>query len=244
MSLNSLDDTLNFIANVQRAQTPSAICDAVLQAIKQYGFENILAGTIPRPGANKSQQESHVILHHWPAEWWERYFSNGYLFVDPAIRRVMSDISPFLWSELSPTCRDDPMAIRVMKEAADFGLRNGFTVPLITLEGDTVGFSIAGGNLDIPPYARGMLSLLATYALGSAFKLHHSKREQERIRITKRERDILQWAATGKTEWEIGEILGISEHAVDKFFRNIRHKLNATNRTHAIAEAIRLSIIN
>src|SRR5690348_16840850 len=130
MSLNSLNDTLNFIANVERAQTPSAICDAVLQAVKQYGFENILAGAIPRPGANKSQQEAHVILHHWPLGWWERYFSNGYLFVDPAIHAVMSGISPFLWSDLNPTCRNNPMAMQVMNEASDFGLKNGFTVPL------------------------------------------------------------------------------------------------------------------
>lgn len=58
-----------------------------------------------------------MLLHEWPLEWWERYFSKGYLFVDPAIRHVVSDAGPFLWSDLDPMCRDDPAATRVMREA-------------------------------------------------------------------------------------------------------------------------------
>jgi LuxR family quorum sensing-dependent transcriptional regulator len=243
MSRKALDETLEFIRNVERAQTPADVCGAMLDSIKQYGFKNILAGTIPIPGSSKPQQESHVILHDWPAGWWERYFSSGYLFVDPAIRRVTTDISPFLWSELSPLCHDNPMASRVMNEAGDFQLKTGFTVPLVTLEGDVAGFSIAGDRLELPPYARGMLSLLATYALGRTLKLQINKDEAIRIGLTPREKEVMQWAAEGKTEWEIGEILHISEHTVDKFFRNARRKLNATNRNQAIAEAFRLNII-
>lgn len=244
MSRKALDETLEFIRNVERAKTPADVCGAVLKSVKRYGFQNILAGTIPIPGASKPQQESHVILHDWPAGWWERYFSNGYLFVDPAIRRVTSDISPFLWSELNPLCRDDPMAKRVMNEAGDFRLKTGFTVPLVTLEGDVAGFSIAGERLEMPPYARGMLTLLATYALGRTLNLRLNKTEAKQVGITPREREVLQWAAAGKTEWEIGEILHISEHTVDKFFRNVRGKLQVKNRTQAVAEAFRLNIIS
>lgn len=238
-----LDETLTFIRDIDRASNPIEVCDVVLKAISPYGFEKILAGTIPIPGSNKLQQESNIILADWPLGWAERYFSNGYLFVDPAIRRVTSDISPFMWNELAPLCRDDPMATRVMNEAGDFQLKCGFTVPLITLEGDIAGFSIAGDRIEIPQSARGMLSLVATYAFGHALNLRTKKQKAAQIKITRREQEILQWAAAGKTEWEIGEILNISEHTVDKFFRTARAKLGATNRTQAVAEAIRLYII-
>jgi LuxR family quorum sensing-dependent transcriptional regulator len=155
---------------------------------------------LPNPGSSKPQQESHVILHEWPSGWWERYFSSGYLFADPAIQRVTSDISPFLWSELKPLCRDDPMATRVMNEAGDFRLKTGFTVPLVTLEGDIAGFSIAGERLEMPPYTRGMLTLLATYALGRTLQLRINNSDAKLIGITDREREVLQWAAVGKTE--------------------------------------------
>jgi len=61
--------------------------------------------------------------------------------------------------------------------------------------------------------------------------------------LSKREREVLQWAAEGKTEWEIGVILGLSEHTADKFIRSARAKLGATNRTHAVAQAIRMRLI-
>ena len=63
------------------------------------------------------------------------------------------------------------------------------------------------------------------------------------ITLSKREQEVLQWAAEGKTEWEIGTILGLSEHTVEKFIRSARGKLHAGNRTHAVAQAIRLGLI-
>jgi len=239
-----LDQTLEFLANVERAQTAADVCGALLRSVKAYGFKHVLAGTIPIPGSNKRQQESHVILHEWPIGWWDRYFSNGYLFVDPAIRRVTTDITPFLWSELDPLCRDNPMASRVMHEAGDFRLKHGFTVPMMTLEGDVAGFSLAADRIELPPYARGMLTLQMTLALGRTLRLELNQHEAERVGLTDREREILQWAALGKSEWETGEIMRLSEHTVDKYMRDVRRKLRVTSRTQAVAEGLRLQLIS
>lgn len=244
MSRRELDETLEYLRNIERAQTPEDVCKAILKAVNHYGFQKILAGTIPMRGANKRQQQSNVVLHDWPTGWSERYFSNGYLFVDPAIKRLTSDVRPFLWNELDPMCRDDPMAARVMNEAGDFRLKTGFTVPMITLDGDVAGFSLAGEALELPPNAAGMITLVANYALGHALNLGTKKREAMQLGITSREHEVLQWAAAGKSEWEISEILNISEHTVDKFLRDVRVKLGAVTRTQAIAEAFRLHIIS
>ncbi|MBA3727555.1 MAG: helix-turn-helix transcriptional regulator, partial [Armatimonadetes bacterium] len=63
------------------------------------------------------------------------------------------------------------------------------------------------------------------------------------INLTAREREALQWAAEGKGDWEIGEVMNISEHGADKPMRSIRVKLGAINRTQAVAEAIRRGLI-
>lgn len=240
----ALDETLAFIRHIDRAANTAEVCEAILKAVRPFGFKQILAGTIPLPGSSTAQQLSNIVLAEWPAGWAERYFSNGYLFVDPAIRRATSDLTPFQWSELAPLCRRDPMASRVMNEAGDFQLKCGFTVPLVTLEGDIAGFSMAGSRIELPPRSRGMLSLIATYAFGHALNLRIKKSEAVQAKLTNREQEILQWAAAGKTEWEIGEILNISEHTVDKFFRTARTKLGAINRTQAVAEAFRRNIIS
>jgi LuxR family quorum sensing-dependent transcriptional regulator len=77
---------------------------------------------------------------------------------------------------------------------------------------------------------------------------HLIKHDQKRIigvqiSLSKREQEALQWAAEGKTEWEIGTILGLSEHSAEKFIRSACSKLKAGNRTHAVAQAIRLGLI-
>lgn len=55
--------------------------------------------------------------------------------------------------------------------------------------------------------------------------------------------DILRWMAEGKSDWEIGVILNVSEHFVDKIARQLRSKLNATNRTQTVATALRQNLI-
>jgi LuxR family quorum sensing-dependent transcriptional regulator len=55
--------------------------------------------------------------------------------------------------------------------------------------------------------------------------------------------DILQWMAEGKSDWEIGVILKVSEHFVDKIARQLRTKLNATNRAQTVATAFRHNLI-
>jgi len=54
---------------------------------------------------------------------------------------------------------------------------------------------------------------------------------------------VLQWIAEGKSDWEISKILHVSEHLVDKMARQIRIKFGATNRTQAVAQALRHKII-
>jgi LuxR family transcriptional regulator, quorum-sensing system regulator BjaR1 len=55
--------------------------------------------------------------------------------------------------------------------------------------------------------------------------------------------DILGWMAEGKSNWEIGVILKVSEHFVDKVARQLRLKLNATNRAQTVATALRHNLI-
>lgn len=50
-----------------------------------------------------------------------------------------------------------------------------------------------------------------------------------RLADTSRERDVLQLAATGSTNREIGEMLGISYRTVEDHRFNIMHKLGVKN---------------
>ena len=64
------------------------------------------------------------------------------------------------------------------------------------------------------------------------------------LRLSSRQREVLEWAAIGKTDWEIGKILSISERAVKFHLEKARQRLDASNRTHAVARAISLGLID
>lgn len=61
--------------------------------------------------------------------------------------------------------------------------------------------------------------------------------------LTDREVEILRWLMEGKSSWDVGKILSISERTVKYHVNNICVKLNAVNRTHAVAKAILNNII-
>ena len=56
--------------------------------------------------------------------------------------------------------------------------------------------------------------------------------------LSRREREVLAWAAQGKTNSEIAAILGISPQTAKKHIEHILHKMGVENRTAAVALAL------
>jgi LuxR family transcriptional regulator, quorum-sensing system regulator BjaR1 len=61
--------------------------------------------------------------------------------------------------------------------------------------------------------------------------------------LTTREIEVLYWVARGKSSWEIGEILNISQRTVVEHVKIVVLKMGAANRVHAVALAVRDRII-
>lgn len=57
-------------------------------------------------------------------------------------------------------------------------------------------------------------------------------------RLSARERDALAFVSEGKTDWEIGQIMGVAEATARFHVDNARRKLGATNRAHAVARFV------
>lgn len=62
--------------------------------------------------------------------------------------------------------------------------------------------------------------------------------------LTSREIECLCWCAEGKSYWETGSILGISERTVSFHMERVRSKLMAGNNAHAVALAYRIGALN
>ncbi|ENO87283.1 helix-turn-helix transcriptional regulator [Thauera linaloolentis] len=91
-----------------------------------------------------------------------------------------------------------------------------------------------------------------TYLISHAFITHADALESARRRgraqaaadrLSPREIECLGWAAQGKTEEDIALILGRSRETVHFHLNNALRKLDACNRTHAVAIACSLGLI-
>jgi LuxR family quorum-sensing system transcriptional regulator CciR len=61
--------------------------------------------------------------------------------------------------------------------------------------------------------------------------------------LTVRELEVLKWISVGKTSWDIGMILRISERTVNFHIKNLLPKLDAVNRAQAVAMALKLGLL-
>jgi transcriptional regulator EpsA len=56
--------------------------------------------------------------------------------------------------------------------------------------------------------------------------------------LTQREQEVLQWLGSGKTNWEIAQVLCISEHTVKNHVQRILIKLKVNTRAQAVGKAL------
>jgi len=61
--------------------------------------------------------------------------------------------------------------------------------------------------------------------------------------LTPRELETLRWTMEGKTAWEVGVLLGISERMAALHVNNATHKLDCVNKHQAVLKALRLGLI-
>lgn len=61
--------------------------------------------------------------------------------------------------------------------------------------------------------------------------------------LTPRELETLRWTMEGKTAWEVGNILGITERTAVLHANNATHKLGTANKHQAVLKALRLGLI-
>lgn len=61
--------------------------------------------------------------------------------------------------------------------------------------------------------------------------------------LPRRELQCLNWCSEGKTNWEIGKILGISERTVEHHIASAVRRLGCTTRVQAVALALRVGLL-
>jgi LuxR family quorum-sensing system transcriptional regulator CciR len=223
--------------------TMEALHAAFGRAIGRHGFEHY-ACTVLRPTDPLIDAVSTATAVKYPADWIARYVEADYASIDPIMTKSLSTAEPFFWADLVGLSSRQK---RLFGDAADAGLRTGIGVPIHSPFGEVFIMSVASPLRDIDARR----ARLQMYLLTAQFRLVHLElvpgspdRNRPTAALTDRERECLLWSARGKSSWDIGMIIGISEFTANFHIRNACAKLQATNRILGITKAIRLGLIN
>jgi len=235
LAFSHFQTVLDAVEAFERTDSLAALRDRLTTVIATFGFSHFCYAT--PPSGLRPKFEDAVLLSGWPAGWFEQYAEAHFHQHDPIARFTRRQARAFLWSE-APIAPDDPIGRSVMQIAAtDYRLRAGLCVPIHGLSGYQASISFAGAEIDDRMEARAAMEMIAVYAVNRCNQLR-TEGTARRL-LTAREREVMAWVAAGKTAWDIGCILVISEDTVNKLVASAMRRLNACNRPQAVAEAIR-----
>ncbi len=214
------------------------VIDAMQVALRRFGVEFFCFNTFPKP----DQRFEDVTLAIRVPDEWRKLYGEHYAQVDHTIGYCKRIDYPFKWQDAPYNAAREPLVTEFIDRATDFGLANGVWFPIPGPHGPIGGVWMGGSKADLIENNLPIVHLMALCAFQRMRRLPMSQ-NCDRTPLTPREREILAWAAQGKSSWETGEILGISKRTVDEHARTACRKLNAANRTQAVAVALHSRLI-
>jgi LuxR family quorum sensing-dependent transcriptional regulator len=226
---------LEFVDAIEASRNPSDVTRLFQEVISEYGFHAYVVGWLTVDG---DRVKDHLFANGWPAEWAEIYLRDRLVEHDPIPRHGLRSVDPFEWSEAPLDPEREPLSLSVMERARDFKMDQGFFVPIHLADGASGGVSLAGERPDFGAGVKPALHLMALYAHSRIRSLIEPGEQISQI-LTPREREVLQWTAAGKSSWEIGLILSISERTVNAHIQAAMRKLDSVNRIAAVVTALR-----
>lgn len=222
--------------------TPDELRRAVGEYVKRLGFDSWVYAANPY-----GQNAFPYVLSAYPAAWLKRYVEKGHLGIDPVVAHCREHTTPLVWTADGPIGERNRRCPSFFHDAADFGLKSGISTPVHGLGCQWGLLSVAGTGEN--PDRRTQLhqiagvQLLATFTHEVGHRFATTTQTGVNVHLTARELECLRWAAEGKTGWEIGRLLGISERTVVFHVENAARKLGVFGRRQAVARAIALQLI-
>lgn len=228
-----LEEAVEFVEHLDSLASERDLNHGLRRVLGLWGIEHFCFASLPRP-----DQDLHdvVLTQYVPQEWLDHYDEQNYLHLDAAIRFSTQTFYPFNYTDAPDPSRK---AAKLISEMKEFGLARAVMIPVGGPAG-TKGFAwLQGKNLDLN--ARAFLHTVVLYAYE---RLAAVTKGAPSVLLTTREKEVLSWSAAGKSAWETGEILHITQRTVEEHIASAMRKLGAGNRVHAVAIALRDRIIS
>ena len=229
------------VHQITSATSVAGVWAIYIAAARQVGLQHGIACFLPD---DKSIGET-TFANSMPGHWLENYVREGYQEFDPLMRRNHAEIMPFDWSMNDYGVHDlVPNQILWRADNRAAGIHRGLTIP-DRHDGHLKVITLCGAKGEaFDPDDRRALHFAGLEALLRMHELGLAEQHEPVAALSPRERECLQWMVAGKSDWEIGQILSISEKTVSTHIDRLKHKLGVATRAQAIVTAMRHRLIN
>lgn len=218
--------------------------EAVVRFTEQLGFQTVTAMTVVDHPVG---DPDFITIDNSPPGFEDVFRDAQVGRRDPVMQHCKRQSVPIIWDQDTYVAHG---AGELWEEQARFGLQTGIAMALHLPEGRHF---VLGVDRDQPLPSKPVeltrlvaeLQLFAVHAQDAAMRLLVPEPLQpERPSLTPRELEALRWTMEGKTAWEVGQILGITERTAVLHVNNAMHKLNCTTKHLAVLKALRLGLIH
>jgi len=167
--------------------------------------------------------------------------------IDPVSQHCKTSSAPIVWDRRTYASEREQ---ELWQRQAAFGLRSGVAFAMHPGKGRHFMFG-ADWSYDrcasVRHFRRLAEDLLefAAHAQAAAFELCQPAPPQADDRLLGRgELEALGWSMEGKTSWEIGAVMSISERHATLILHRAMRKLGCSTKYEAVLRAIRLGLLN
>ncbi|MGV7213113.1 helix-turn-helix transcriptional regulator [Bradyrhizobium sp. UFLA05-112] len=231
-----------FVEKVGTLLDAASVLDAMGRVLDQHGFEYFCCAYIA-PLSTEPAREA-ILAERLPAGFLDMYSEGRYVWNDPALRHCKATVRPFRWFREAPYDPErEPRAAELVRRVRDFGMVDGFMIPVASPTGRMGQVYFGGAAIELPERELPALHLMALYAFDRALRLR-GRPDVPQLALSLREREVLTHAALGRSTDEIADALSITGRTVKAHIKSCCEKLGAVTRTQAVMIAMRDRIIS
>ena len=225
---------LDFVERCGGGESLAELVDAFQQTIAVFGFS---ASTCAAWAGVGTQRVARLYFVNGPQDWLDLYMAHGWLEGDVLVSEAAARMSPFGWQDVREERALSEAEAEICQAARHYGWADSFAVPIHGPAGyQAIVTMTAKAPAVLSATDRALLQTTAL-AMHERCRSSHQSASPDAAapKLTKREIECLRWVATGKTDWEISQLLGIAAPTVHFHVERAKKKLDATTRAQAVA---------
>ena len=112
--------------------TPRAFATCSNTSWKETGLTNVVCLKVPNASETLN---STIYFNTRPEAWTQHYIEANHIFHDPMVRELYKTYDPYSWTDVLKRRELEPDDQRIVEEAGEFGMKEGFVVPVYQLNG-------------------------------------------------------------------------------------------------------------